>query len=40
VIAGVATSILPQSAIWDEYAGMYEWYMVEKIELEFVPTFL
>jgi hypothetical protein len=40
VIAGVNTSILPQSAIWDEYAAMYEFYMVEKIELEYVPTYL
>lgn len=30
----------PQRNIWDEYAKLYEFYMVEHIEIEYYPTIL
>jgi hypothetical protein len=39
-ITGATTSVVPQSAIWDEYAKLYEFWMAEEIELHFYPTIL
>jgi hypothetical protein len=31
------TSRIPQEGIWNQYAGMFEYYQVTKIELNFIP---
>jgi len=38
--AGTFTGSIPQVEIWDEYAAMYEYWMVERIELKFHPVSL
>jgi len=32
--------LTPQALIWEEYAKLYEFYMVESLELEYIPTIL
>jgi hypothetical protein len=39
-VTGATASTVPQSAIWDEYAKLYEFYMAERLELRFIPTIL
>lgn len=31
------TQRVPQSRIWDQYAGMYDFYQVKHISLQWVP---
>jgi hypothetical protein len=30
--------VYPQEAIWNQYAAMYDYYMVERIDIEWHPT--
>ena len=36
--AGSSVGRVPQTAIWNQYAEMYEYWMAERIELEFHPV--
>jgi hypothetical protein len=38
--SGATIARVPQSAIWDQYADMFEYYLTEWICLEFFPTFM
>lgn len=36
-VRDVSTSRVPQPAIWDRYAQLYQFYQVESVHLEFYP---
>jgi hypothetical protein len=38
VTGGSSVNVLPQTAIWNEYAQLYEFYMVEHIRLTYLPA--
>lgn len=38
VTGGSASNIVPQSAIWDEYSKLYEFYMVEALTMTYYPA--
>lgn len=37
-VLGGDTSHIPQSAIWNEYAKLYDFWMAEEIKLEYFPS--
>jgi len=37
-VSGGTANQLPQAAIWDEYAKLYEFYMVEAISVTYYPA--